>query len=499
MADLSPYVNFSVTLDKSGTIPTMKIRDTGAYPSGVPQIVTGFVSILQPDGIELATSNTADITFGAGSLTPVTKELRLASDGNFQKGLYVIKYTVKAAGYEDTVLMKDFSLRYEKPVLDIAPSFDVFTPSLKVNDASRYLSAGMSSYSVARTWKATMPNLGVINGYDEQLDLLLNGEYYDAVYNVKMDVVITYILAGSSWVLIKDKGSVSETYTTEVPQSLEELLTEITAYKTTLDNKGCHFNTEESNRYVVAFTMYQHLKERLVSGAKVPLRKMVDQIQAALNGVDPIYEVTNEVIQPYIVKDDIESGVTNGLIEIVIGTGYNYRVSEDGRSLTPLNKNGRPSLIGSKVVALFLEGLKVPFKPRNDSTYGFFNPSTGTITITNGTFSEGAYVSINTSAVTEEQESDAGPFSVIYSYAGSVYANGNRFATMSSTISSVVRVSYNPIDVPIGLDVRMNIYFAGKCIMVFDCASDYLGEPIGFRDPLGVDHIISFRQGTVSL
>lgn len=500
MADLNSILDFSVVLDKSGIAPVLRITDVSAYPSGLTGI-TGVFSVLQPDGITIAGSFTVpDISYAIGAQNTANKELRLASDKDFQRGLYVFTYTVKAPGYDDTVVEKKINFRYTKPIIDISPSFDVFTPSLKVNDVTNYAQGNLLTPSIARIWTANVQNLGVVNSQDNVFDLLLNNKYYDAVYSVTLQSVFTYLFSGATWMAIKDISSKTETYATEVPPSLEDLLTQITAYKERLDN--CSVSNQDKFNYVYAFTLYEHLKLRGKFGSKIPLREMIDEIQTVLNnGVEPIYEVTNEIIQPYTFKDFTGSDIPdNNIIEIVIGSGNNYNLSSDKRTLTPIGRNGKPSLVGKTTPQLFKEGLLVPFTARQTSVYGYFNPTKGSITLTNGIFSDTELVSISTNVSVETNTgASSGPFDTVLRFVSSAESISGDIRANANEISSQTWFAVNKIVPAAGLPITMRIFFSGVQVLKVVLPSDYLGQPFSYKDSLGFEHTSDLiKVGTVS-
>src|ERR1700680_694556 len=115
--DLSQYVNFSVVLDK--TNGQIRLVDNSVYPGGVtPTIKGNFTSIVQPDGLSVGNINFSapDVSWNGSALTGATYELRLNIANQFQKGGYSITYVVKAPGYDDTTLVKTFTLNYTRPV-----------------------------------------------------------------------------------------------------------------------------------------------------------------------------------------------------------------------------------------------------------------------------------------------------------------------------------------------------------------------------------------------
>lgn len=507
MADLSAYIDFKVTLDKSTSPYKIIVTDSGSYaPELIPDITARF-DVLQPDGIVLSTlGETPDIQYNAGILRPGSKELRPASDDSFQRGLYVITYRLTAPNFDETEKTKSFYVNFKPPKAAISPSLDVFTPALKANDITGYLISGFTLKSVDRSWRGNLHDLGVIEGHDEIFDLALNGEYYDASYSVTLNATVSYYLNSAPWVTVKDKITTQASFATEVPLSLDAILTELNAYETKMGINCYTADSVTKNNYVLATALFQNLLLRGNTGnAKVPLTKTIDNIQRVLNnGIEPIYEVSNEVIRPYTFKGfgiELPAVEKTSVFEIFIGTGSNYRVSADRKQLTPLNSNGKPALVNAKVESMFIEGVKVPFQPRSESVWAYFNPVNGTFTLSNGTFADQAFISINTNANIEvnTDSSTYGPFDTVFTFSGSAmnYAYGFRFELPS--LSNKIRFKFDKKTVTSGLGGTLRIKRGGATLGLGNFALDYLGEPFVFQDEFGTEYNRVVVDGTISI
>lgn len=312
MADLSSVININAVLDNSvpGT-PVIRIIDTSAYPGGVPPLVKGCLLIIQPDGIPYNNTNFAapDIQFTGGSLNQAVIPLRLATNNRFQNGGYLITYTVQAAGYTNTVLTKTFVLNYTAPVPVLSNAFDNFTPHLTVTDATNWGVSGLSFVSVTDTWAGLIRSVTgtnqAITGAGGTFDLAFGGSYYDAVYDISLTSIVTWQIPGiSSWVTIVDNFQPPlQTFTTEIPPTLAQLLTSLTILKSQLD-AGINNNQVTQNllqSYTFAVSIYTHLIDRGQSSQLAGLSQYVYQLQMIFNnGVTPTYINTNTVIPAYV-------------------------------------------------------------------------------------------------------------------------------------------------------------------------------------------------------
>lgn len=310
MPDLSAYISFSCVLDNSGGSPVIRIVDNSAYPGGVAQTIAGILSITEPDGISDTNSNFSqpNIYWNAGALVQASRPLRLANNGRFQNGGYSITYTVRAPGYTDTPLTKTFNLNYTAPTPVLSPAFDNFTPSLKVNDATNWTVANLTLISVSDTWTALIRSVaGVnqnINGAGTTFDLAYLGSYYDALYDVTLKAIVTWQMpAQSPWVTLVDQFvPPTQTFQSETPPTLAQLLTSLTVLKSQLDAAQSNPNYNILQQiYSYAVSLYTHLIDRGQASSLAGLSDYVWQLQTIFNnGVTPAYVNTNAAIPAYV-------------------------------------------------------------------------------------------------------------------------------------------------------------------------------------------------------
>jgi hypothetical protein len=234
--------------------------------------------------------------------------LRLDTSNSFQRGGagYTIVYTVRAAGYTDTVLTKTFSIQYTPPPLVITNNFDIFTPALSVQDSTTYTQANENFVSVTRSWSVdiitvsgTMEN---ITGTGQTMDLAWLGSYYDSIYNVSMTVLPQWTLVSYPFVTLIDDLATAATFYAQIPPTLVALLASLTTLKAQVDAAICDCNTYQVllARYNLASNIYSQLIYRGQSGSLAGLSTYVFQLEKIFNNnVNPAYVNTNAVIPAY--------------------------------------------------------------------------------------------------------------------------------------------------------------------------------------------------------
>lgn len=311
MADLSQFISIACVLDKSQSTPIWKIIDNSVYPPGVAQTIAGILSISQPDGITISNSNfvAPNIFWQSGALVPANMELRLDSSNSFQRGGtgYIVVYSVRAAGYTDTVLTKTFSLQYTPPPLVITNNFDIFTPALTVQDSTTYTQTNLTFQSSNRSWSADIISVSgtthTKTGTGQTFDLSWLGSYYDSIYNISLTVFPQYQLQGAyAFVTIIDDLATAATFYAQIPPTLAVLLSSLTTLKAQVDAAICDCNTYSVllARYNLASNIYSQLIYRGQSGSLAGLSTYVFQLEKIFNNnINPTYVNTNALIPAY--------------------------------------------------------------------------------------------------------------------------------------------------------------------------------------------------------
>jgi len=297
-----PGIQIAIVLDKSGSIPVIRVTDTTNY--GTPSGVTGVLSILQPDTMSyIGSFASPDIYYTSGALLVAQKELRLASNNNFQKGNYVITYTARLSGYDDTTIIKSFSIDYTQPVGDITTNIDVFTPALKANDTTNYVVTNFALQTINRSWTSTSTPGNSGAGNVSQFDLSIGGKYYDAAYVITLSSIMTYLLNGSTNVSIIDKFTTTSNFSTLIPNSLNTLFAEINAFKASIGTAGATCQTDYATNkanYIYAYTLFMNFIHRGTCGDKTALLGLYQELLTTLNSGNSVsYTPTNGVIPTY--------------------------------------------------------------------------------------------------------------------------------------------------------------------------------------------------------
>jgi hypothetical protein len=310
MADLSQYVDFDIVMDNSTSSSFFTLIDVSNYPVGVNATVTGcFTNITQPDGLSIGFNdfNFPQVFWTGTQLTTAQMALRLATNSRFQNGGYSITYEVHATGYSPTVITKVFSLTYNAPTIVMAEGFNNFLPSLQVIDATNYVQPAMTLTALTQAWTAAINNVNGaiqnITGSGPSFDLNFGGQYYDANYSVILNVLSQYRLASPySWVMLADKYAQADSFDSETPPSLNQLLTDLDTLKSQVDSalNNCNTFSGLAETYQTAMSIYSHFRFRGCANDFSGLADYVLQLEKIFNnGVTPAPNHTNAVIPAY--------------------------------------------------------------------------------------------------------------------------------------------------------------------------------------------------------
>lgn len=298
-------------MDKSQPTPTLRVVDNSNYPAGVALTIAGILTVTQPDNVTVSNTNfaTPDIYWSGSALVPADLELRLDTSNSFQRGGtgYTIIYTVRAFGYDDTVLTKVFPLNYTPPSFVITNNFDIFTPDLSVQDSTVYSQTNLDFISVNRAWSAdiitVLGTTQTVTGTAQVLDLAYLGSYYDSRYDISLDIAPQWKLQGAyNFVTIIDDLADDLTLYAQIPPTLAELQVSLATLKSQLDAAVCDCNTYSIlfDRYNLANSIYSQLVARGQSGSLSGLDTYIFQLQKIFNNnVNPTYINTNTVIPAY--------------------------------------------------------------------------------------------------------------------------------------------------------------------------------------------------------
>jgi hypothetical protein len=288
-------ISFTVKFDLTST-PTLVITDTSTIPSGA----AGRLSITLPDNYTRVGDYTSpDISSSGGAYS---YPLRLDSTGNVQTGQYTILYEIKTSDGVVSTFSKVFQFDYVPVKLDMAESFDVFTPQLSYSDNTVYQRSNYSYSGLTRAWSAVSTPTGTITGSSTTLSLISGGKYYDASYTITLTSSLTYTHQVYTWLTVTE--TIAKTISTyaETPANLSQIITLISALKTKLDGlvnyTQLYYDTKED--FQTAQTYFVHIIDKIKVGNTSNIYVDLKSLIAILhNNQIPTYVAKNAQILPY--------------------------------------------------------------------------------------------------------------------------------------------------------------------------------------------------------
>ena len=288
---ISPSFNVRFNLNGS---PTIVLTDTTV---SAPAGMVGYFDIVQPDGyVRYGNPSATDVVAG-GSLTVV---LRLDSDGKPQCGSYKITYTVVAPGYMPAVFVREFVFDFDGFELDVRKSFDVFTPELKFFDDTVYAVPGYTTSSTVRAWNATSAVTGLLQSSLAYIDLKKNNKYYDSLYTVSLQSVVTYASVSYPWLSVVKTVSSSVSAQANTPPSINSIIGWIDDVKKQLNESinNCAEYDELRSDFEFIQTSFSHIADKFKAGLLDGLTEDFETLLAKLNKYRN-YVNTNLEILPY--------------------------------------------------------------------------------------------------------------------------------------------------------------------------------------------------------
>lgn len=374
MANLQSYIDFSIQLDKSISVPVIRLTDPNNYPVGIGVYVTGIFSIKQPDGITITGNfSDPDIYWDGSGFVVAAKELRLATDGGLQNGTYVFTYTIRCTGYSDTILVKTFVLNYATPSVLITDLTDVFTPALQQLDSTVYSQPNFTAGTPTRAWTADILYVGslvkTVTGTAIMFDMAYSGSYYDAHYNIDFSSVFTSTGVLLTYLTIKDKITAAKQIDAYTPPTLAVLLTGLTTLKLAIEDGtycgACNCDCSPNYApYTLAVSIYDNIIARGLNGDTVGLDAYVNQLLKIFNCSGVLNQThTYEVIPPYNFGNSGSSGI-HAPIQFTVDSGGTYApVSGTQDYINPTIAGNNNFLIYRQAVADWLvEGVDFNYR-----------------------------------------------------------------------------------------------------------------------------------------
>lgn len=301
MANLSAHIDFNVSLNFKTKVITITGVELSALPLGIAGLQMS-AKVLQPDcvnGSMAVTVNTVyPITFSG------TKNLRMDAKGDPQVGKYKVTLTVKATGFDDTIIVKEFNLNYRKPSIKISKKFNVLTPLLKVKDDTLYTSPGLVADTVTRAWEIEVGSVGSVSaGNVVEPQLSIAGSFYDARHAVSLVTQVVFESPGYTYLTVVDELSGSAVFSSyQVPpfSNFPDILEEIALLTGGQVGCGCGPDACESAEYKRAYILFKKIDLSICNEVTNDLLAAIDEflsIYWIAKGVP--YENTDTVIAAY--------------------------------------------------------------------------------------------------------------------------------------------------------------------------------------------------------
>lgn len=301
MANLSAYIGFNVTLNfKTNSILISSVA-LSPLPVGIAALEVS-ARIKQPDNItgllpDMTVTGIYPLNFSG------SRGLRLTVADQPQIGKYVVTVTVKAAGYDDTVITNEFTLNYDRVDVLISQNFDLITPILKLKDESIYSRIGMNVTNLVREWLVNIGGVASIApGNVQEADMAYLGDYYDAEYQAILLSKVHYSVDGYSFLTVYDEiaGTYSTTANTIPPFStFPDLLQEIADLSSGVESGECNCQTCDTPEYMAAYVLFKEIELSICGPITTVLLANINEFLKIYYRLKGAYVNTEQSIDAY--------------------------------------------------------------------------------------------------------------------------------------------------------------------------------------------------------
>ena len=297
--DLTGLIGFNVEFDFTN-VPTLVLQSTTTIPDIDKPNLSGHFSITQPDGIT-TTGVFGSIVWNGTGYNTFSEILRLGSDGTYQKGVYHVVFFAQCTGYVYSQISRVWDMEYKPVIKKLTPQLDCFTPSLKYNDNTIY---GVGGYNIL-----TQSNLWTLNSIPGNstsstsiLDLVLNGYYYDCIYNIGYSKFISYQHSSFIWLSVSENFRLTIVLNTQKPASMEVMLgylINLELLRDSVKGNSTKYSILDS-RFKEASNLFQIIKARIcTSNISGLINTFVQFYNITHNYTPQIYTHTNLPIPGY--------------------------------------------------------------------------------------------------------------------------------------------------------------------------------------------------------
>lgn len=329
--DLTSYLSFDVKFDLTA-YPTLKLTDTTAYPVGV----TGqrvWYEVQQPDSINIPTTS---VVYPASLITSIP--LRVDENGKYLKGQYIVRMHVLHES-DESIFTRLWEMTYDEVDLDLIEDVDVFTPAFLYRDRTNYAVTTYSIASQSNTWQALINggSIGTVNASNtDDFDMLYSGNYYDALYAITFQKLLTYQHSVYSWLSVDEKYDQSINLDVYAPPSICSLILRLDAVwaKLFVHLDGCGCTSKYKCDYEFAATLLSHILTKVRHNSLSIIFTLLDTYIRNTNPyVISTLTHTNTPILPYNLTATCEGGL--GVGDYILTEDGIIITQEDGTPLTP--------------------------------------------------------------------------------------------------------------------------------------------------------------------
>lgn len=202
MPSLNSFISFDAKFIL-GSEPVLQLTAKTTIPANLQENLTGYFSVVQPDGIEIVGSfGNPDVSWAAGGKQTLDVVLRKGQDGQYVQGGYIIQLYARHPDYTDGFFERDFGMTYLPVKLSIKETFDFYTPDISFNDITNFVLSGWDIATQSSSWVSFLNGMDYTQTTAAYHNPLIDGKYYAAIYDTRYSKEILYVNSTDPWLSV---------------------------------------------------------------------------------------------------------------------------------------------------------------------------------------------------------------------------------------------------------------------------------------------------------
>ena len=298
--DLNGLEGFNIEFNFTD-VPTLVLTPFVAIADADKPYFNGIFTITQPDDISTTVIFSGASSWNGISFNSCSEVIRLGADGKYPRGTYSVIFYGQCLEYAPTKFSRVWEMTYDTVAQKLESAFDCFTPLLQYKDNTVYSRGGFNITSQTSLWQSNS-YVGNTTSSEKDLDLAINGGYYDAVYSIEFTKILQYQHSSYSWLRVNQKFNKSIVISASTPSSMAIMFSYLMDLETARDTakNNCVKYDDLDSAFNEASDLFQIMNLRTFTGNNIGLVELFSKFYNLTHGFVPYtYVNTYLIIPPY--------------------------------------------------------------------------------------------------------------------------------------------------------------------------------------------------------